>query len=157
MLRRIAVIAFLLLPAVAWSDETYSLTATGTTTTGQLGILESDRDAKERQLCSKYNLIKGSTCTQAALCTAANAPGGASCTAAQARSANVRLYPSTQPGREEFLTFDWIAPVFQVRKANSQADAATSYCIWWASQNQTTKNAECQKIGKADNCEVCPQ
>lgn len=155
MKKLLFLVALATFPAFAKADEVYSLTAQGTVTTGQLGILESDRDSYERRLCARYLLIKGSTCTQAALCTAANAAGGASCSNSQARAAGVRLYPSTLSGREEFLTFDWIAPVFQVRKASAQADAADAYCVWWRTQNQTVKNQECSKIGKPDNCEVC--
>jgi hypothetical protein len=131
------------------AQETYSIPATA----NQVSKLTVILVANNEKTCLKLNLA--TTCTQAQACTTAGAPGGASCSAAQARNANVRIYPTTQAGREEFLTFVFVAPGFQ-NAYNDQSDYYhNKYCAWWALQNDATKDSECSKSGAPNNCNIC--
>lgn len=146
----LAVLAFVLVGAGVEAQETYSLAATSV----QVADLRQYVLAINRGQCRRLGLAI--TCTQAQACTAANAPGGASCTAAQARNSGARIWPDTQAGREEFVTFQWTAPRFLEARASLPALAAPDYCAWWNAQNQTTKDAECTKIGAPTGCAICP-
>lgn len=98
------------------------------------------------QKCEAQSLPRA--CTQAQACTAAGAPGGASCTAAQARGANVRIFPLTQPGREEYVTFEIAAPKFGELVTQVQAGAKRrDYCEAWASASQGTRDTHCSALG----------
>lgn len=146
-------IATLLLLACATTQaqETYSLPASaGNVTTLTIVITGQNGD-----LCARYALAR--TCTQAQACTAANAPGGSGCTAAQARTAGVRIYPLTQAGREEYVTFDIAAPEFIRRVANQNAETRRAFCEFWGAANTTQRNNACSAIGAAAGCDpVCP-
>ena len=135
--------------SVAAAQETYSIAGTA----GQVADLRQHTLALNRSTCAR--LQQAATCTQAQACTAANAPGGSSCTAAQARNASARIWPDTQAGREEFVTFQWVAPRFMEAKAALPSQTIGDYCNWWAVQNQTTKDAECTKIGAPTGCSIC--
>jgi hypothetical protein len=128
------------------AQETYSLSATA----NQVSLHDRDRASSNRQACTRLGL--SSTCTQAQACTAANAAGGASCTAAQARAANARIYPATQAGREEFLTFSIVAPEFQRRVKGAAADEQNAAKAWFLAQSQAVRDAECAKWGVAAGC-----
>jgi hypothetical protein len=141
--------AFLLAASSASAQEVYSLTASA----GQVAQHDRDRAARNRQTCQQLALAV--TCTQAQACTAASAPGGSGCSAAQARGAGVRIYPATLAGREEFLTFDIVAPEFQRRVAAASADEKKAVCSWFVAQNTATQNAECAKWGLLDGCNPC--
>lgn len=142
------VLGLLALPAL--SQETYTLSASA----NQVADLRQYQLSINRGQCRRLGLAL--TCTQAQACTSANAPGGASCTAGQARNAGVRIWPDTQAGREEFVTFQWVAGHFLEARSSLPALAAPDYCAWWTAQNQTTKDAECTKIGAPAGCSICP-
>lgn len=131
------------------AQEVYTLNANA----AQVVQLDRNRAARNRQTCSRYALTL--TCTQAQVCTAATAPGGAACTPVQARGANVRIYPATQVGREEFLAFDLVLPEFLQRVADAASDEKKSACSWFALQTQPTKDAECSKWGLDAGCNPC--
>lgn len=149
-LKLVALAVFLLAGFEVEAQETYTINGSA----GQVADLRQYVLAINRGQCRRLALAI--TCTQAQACTAANAPGGASCTAAQARGAGARIWPDTQAGREEFVTFQWIAPHFIEAKSSLPALAAPDYCGWWSAQNQTTKDAECTKIGAPTGCSICP-
>lgn len=140
------------LVALAWpaeSQETYSIAANAS----QHADLRQHVLGVNRSTCRRLQLVP--TCTQAQACTAAQAPGGASCTAAQARGANARIWPDSQAGREEYVTFVWVAPHFVEARATLPNQGMGDYCIWWATQNQTTRDAECAKVGAPAGCSIC--
>lgn len=144
------VLAFVLTTAAAEAQETYSVNATA----GQVTDLVSIAAAENEKVCYRYNLAL--TCTQAQACTAAGAAGGASCTAAQARAAQARIFPATQAGREEFVTFKMLAPVFIDQRASIGGWHRERLCIFWSSANQTQKDALCTGSGQSTNCNLCP-
>lgn len=151
-MRKIVALGFVIaaFAGTAASQETYSVAAS----VGQTADLRQFVLSKNRRTCQAQGLAV--TCTQAQACTSANAAGGASCTAAQARAANVRIWPDTQAGREEFVIFFWLAPLFSQAKASLPTLAAPDYCAWWTLQNQTTRDTECTKIGAPTGCSICP-
>lgn len=138
--------ALILLASPALAQETYSLSGSA----GQVGQLDRDRASTNRQTCTRLGLAL--TCTQAQACTSANAPGGASCTAAQARGAQVRIFPATQAGREEFLTFSYVVPEFSRRVKGAAADEMNAAKAWFIAQSVAVQNAECAKWGLAAGC-----
>src|SRR5690349_13440752 len=142
----VAAAALLSIAAPAEAQESYTASAT----VGQVADFRQYVLAINRGTCRKYSLA--ATCTQAQACTAANAAGGASCTAAQARAASARIWPDTQAGREEFMTFVWLVPKFNEAKSSLPSQANADYCAWWSASNQTTKDAECSKIGAPNGC-----
>ena len=146
----LAAAMFLLAGLSVEAQETYSINGTA----GQVADLRQYVLGINRNTCARLQLT--AACTQAQACTAASAPGGASCTAAQARNANARIWPDTLAGREEFVTFQWIAPHFQEAKSGLPAQGYGGYCNWWTAQNQTTKDAECTKAGLPTGCSICP-
>lgn len=148
---RTTVFAVLLcLAGGAAAQESYSTTATAQ----QVSDLRQHVLALNRVTCRRLQLT--AACSQAQACVAANAAGGASCTAAQARAANVRIWPDAQAGREEFIMWTWIVPRMLEARAALAGLTIADYCVWWDSQNQTTKDAECAKIGAPASCFVCP-
>jgi hypothetical protein len=154
---KIAAFAVFLLAGAADGAEVYAVAASD----AQVVELRIYELAKNREQCRRLGLA--STCTQAQACTAANAPGGASCTAAQARQAGCRIWPDTEAGRLEFITFNpgWLADLFKSAKASTPAQIGTEYCIWWGTQNQTQREAVCTAIGATNSgtieaCGLCP-
>ena len=147
MKKLLLALALLFLADAAQAQETYSVSASA----GQVASHERDRASRARATCLRLGQAVG--CTQAQACTAANAAGGASCTAAQARAADARIYPATQAGREEFLTFSIIVPEFLSRIANAASSERAAAGVWFNAQNQTTKDAECVKWGLAAGCD----
>lgn len=139
-------LALLFVAPSAFAQETYSIAASA----GQTAQHDRNRVASNRQTCTR--LGQALACTQAQACTAANAAGGASCTAAQARAVNARIYPATQAGREEYLTFDMVAPEFVRRVKGAAADEQNAAKAWFLAQNQTVRDAECSKWGVAAGC-----
>jgi hypothetical protein len=151
-MRRVIALGFLLfLPAIVSGQESYTLSATANQVTNLTAAVAS----LNQDLCEKYELT-AANCTQAQVCTAANIPGGAACSPAQARAANVRIWPNTQAGREEFVTFYLVAPRFQDLIAGTVGANRGRYCKWWGLQDQTTKDAECSKVGQPPGCSICP-
>jgi hypothetical protein len=144
------VLVALLGAASAQAQETYSLPAGAgnvVTLTTVIAGLNGDN-------CVRYALPR--TCTQAQVCTAAGAPGGASCSATQARGAGVRIYPLTQPGREEFVTFGIALPAFLQLVSNQQQETRRVFCEGWLASNTTARNNACSALGLAAGCDpVC--
>ena len=149
-MRYLLAAAFALVTLPAFGQESYSISGTA----GQVADLRQYVLGINRNTCARLQQV--AACTQAQACTAANAAGGASCSAAQARNANARIWPDTLAGREEFVTFQWIAPHFQEAKSGLPAQGYGGYCNWWTAQNQTTKDAECTKAGLPTGCSICP-
>jgi hypothetical protein len=146
----LAAILLVLSSAAASAQESWTLNATANQVTDVSNILNGEN----LSTCARLALADG--CTQAQACTAANAAGGSSCTAGQARTANARIWPQTQPGREEFVTFFIAAPRFLDLKGVEAQRARRRYCeIWWPAQSQGTKDAECAKLARNAGCEVC--
>lgn len=145
-MRNVAVFAFLLIAGVAQAQETYSIAAGATNVTTLTGVIT----AKNGDKCAKVSLPR--TCTQAQLCTAKGVTGGASCTAAQARSAGERIYPLTQAGRDEFVTFEVALPKFTELVSEVQTDQRRDFCEKWNAATQTARNNACTAIGATSGC-----
>lgn len=145
----IAALTLVLLGSLAQAQENYTIAGTA----GQVTDLADGIVATNIKTCKR--LVPGTPvgCTQAAACTAANAAGGASCTAAQARAANARIWiGTTQAGREEFVTFVFVAPHFQDLKATVAPAAQYQACLKWQTDNTTAKNSSCTAAGLAAGC-----
>lgn len=87
----------------ASAQETYSV---GPVSAGNVQTLTDLITYTNAKLCLTVTPASGISCTQAQVCTAMNLLGGASCTAATARAANARIWPNTQAGREEYVTWE---------------------------------------------------
>ena len=149
---RILLAILLLLSFSVAAQETYSIPGSaGNVTTLTAGITKLNGDK-----CAQYGLAR--TCTQAQICTSAGAPGGASCTNAQARTSGVRIWPLTQAGREEFITFapGWVSDQFQAFIATQQAESRRVFCAAWTAATTTARNNACSAIGASAGCDpVC--
>ena len=152
-------LAVLLWPLLSEAQETYTINANA----NQVSDLTTIVGNENGQVCDQLALPLG--CTQAQACTAANAPGGASCTAAQARGAGVRIYPQTQAGREEFVTFRVAAPKFQELRAGVPSFSQKKQCDFWATAPRAgatgSRDAMCAAAGLPTSvnapagCELC--
>lgn len=150
MRRLLFLLACLVAPWAA-AQETYSIAANANQVTDLTAIVS----AANGGVCNSLNLAL--SCTQAQACTAANAPGGSSCTAAQARGANVRIYPQTQAGREEFVLFVIAGPRFaELRASAVPAFSQRKLCDFWATATRTQKDTTCSSVGLPNGCELCP-
>lgn len=149
-MKRLLTLALVLLAAPVLAQETFSLPATAVQVTDLSGII----DATNGRTCESRALAIG--CTQAAICTAAAAPGGASCTAAQARSVNVRIYPSTLAGREEFSQIEIALKRFNELKAEISKRALERLFKFCSTATQPQKDALCTDSGQAASCLLCP-
>lgn len=136
--------------------ETYSLsTGSGQQGTRNAVLVDKGRAIRNRTTCKRLNLV--STCTQSQACVAANAPGGASCTAAQARQVNVRIFPQTLAGREEFIMFHSFVPdlvdFFNQTQGQDNSDACTS----WSTMTQAQRDVVCAAFIPAlpAGCDLC--
>jgi hypothetical protein len=111
-------------------------------------------DYNRIQICDRLSLV-GAACTQANACTTVvpAAAGGASCSAAQARAAKVRLYPQTQPGREEWFTFEYVVGGLQDLKDHAEVAIKALRARYIAAQNTATKDADCTAIGTVASCQ----
>lgn len=131
----------------ASAQETYSLSAGA----GNVVTLSAVITGQNGNICATYALPR--TCTQAQVCTAASTPGGASCTATQARAANVRIYPLTQPGREEYVGFGIALPRFLELVAVQAAENLRSTCAAWNALTQGARDTFCTgTLGLAAGC-----
>jgi hypothetical protein len=131
----------------AGAQETYSV---GPASAVNVATLTTVIVGQNGDTCARYNLSR--TCTQAQVCAAAAAPGGSSCTPTQARSAGVRLYASTQAGREEFLTHAIVLPKFIELVNAQQSEDRRSFCEFWSAATQTQRNNACTAMGAATGC-----
>lgn len=146
----LALIFVLALGAIASAQETYSLPANATQTadlrTYVLGV--------NRGMCRKAGFPTG-VCTQAQACTAAGI--SSACTAAQARAADARIWPDTQAGREEFVTYQWVLPKFVEARATLRTSQQAELCEWWKTASTANKNTICTTSGLATGCEICAE
>lgn len=149
-MKKLLIVLAVLVAPLAAAQETYSISASA----GQVSDLTAIVTGANLATCRLW-VPATPACTQAQACTAANAPGGASCTAAQARGVNARIFPQTQAGREEFVTFQIAAPNFISMKATLPQQTRPAYCTWFNLQAQGTQDSECSKIGLSAGCQ-CP-
>lgn len=149
MKKLLLLLPLFLIPAAAEAQETYNIPATA----GQVANLTNIVSTANARTCLR--LTGAESCTQAAACTTANAPGGASCTAAQARGANARIYPLTQAGREEYVIFVFTAPQFVSALGDPVAFEFERACLNWQAFNQTQKDAACTSLGRPAGCRLC--
>lgn len=136
----------LLLSGPAMAQETYSLNASAGNVTTLTGVITG----LNGNLCVQYGLPR--TCTQSQVCTASNTPGGASCTAAQARTNNVRIFPLTQAGREEFTTHRIAAPKFTELVRDQRNEDRRAFCAGWNAASQLAKDNACSDLGLPAGC-----
>jgi hypothetical protein len=141
----------LLAAVAAEAQETYSLPAgAGNVTTLTIVVAGANGD-----VCARYSLPR--TCTQAQACVASNTAGGASCTANQARANNVRIYPLTFAGREEFVTYGIALPGFLALIPSQNTETRRIFCDGWLAANTTARNNACTALGLSAGCDpVCP-
>lgn len=151
----ILTILLVLVAASVSAQETYTQSASA----AQVLDLSAIITAENEDTCESRALAE--TCTQAQVCTAANAPGGASCTPAQARGAGVRIYPLTFAGRDEFVLHNFVLPRFNAARIRIAQRHRIKECRFWATATNTQKNAACQATGNTSStvsqpCELCP-
>lgn len=146
MKRLLFLLALISFPAIAQAQETWLLSPT----VGQVSRTTKAVTIQNRQTCASMGL--GPTCIQADICTA---KGLAACTPAQARAANVRIYPNTQPGREEFVTFVLVIPAFQQLMSTAVTSDVQDFCGAFKAASQATRDATCTTYGLPAACEPC--
>lgn len=135
--------------SISSAQETYSLSANATQVTNLTAIVSTSNS----QTCLRLTAIE--SCTQAAACTAAGAVGGASCTAAQARTANARIYPATLAGREEYVTFVWVVPQFLAAVEVPSVFEQERMCLNWQTMTTTQRNTLCTAALRPTGCRLC--
>jgi hypothetical protein len=152
----LAVILALAAPLVyAQSAENYTIPASGGAS-GVVAQLTEIVNAVNLETCFRWGKLSGCTDTGASgTCVAAGAAGGSSCTAAQARTANARIFPQTEVGRGEYTIHRIATPEFEKQKEIPNRVSKIAVCQWFNAQNQTVKDAECAKYGLLANC-PCP-
>jgi len=149
MKRLVILAALVLAPAFVHAQETYSLTAgAGNVTT--LSVVITSLNAA---ICARAGQV--ATCTQAQACSGIGVAGGAGCNATQARAANARIYALTQPGREEFVTWEIAVPRFLSMVADMNAANRKTFCDGFTAATTTAKNNACSAIGLAAGCDPC--
>ncbi len=136
----------LLAAASASAQETYSLQADAPSVV----ILTDLATFNNARTCLTLGLAVG--CTQAQACTAANAAGGASCTAAQARAANVRIWPATLAGREEYVMFQIAVPRFNDLAGGMDNLKEAVRKLQIPALSTVTKNSACSTMGLPAGC-----
>jgi hypothetical protein len=148
----LAVLAALLVTPGAWSQETYTISAGAANVTTLSAVIMGQNGT----ICATYALTR--TCTQAQVCTAAGTPGGSGCTAVQARTAGVRIYPLTQAGREEYVTFGIALPRFLELVAAQTAETLRATCTAWNALSQSARDTFCTgTLGLPAGCNFgCP-
>lgn len=153
----VAAVASAQTPTPTPAPEDYTVSANSS----RVGDIVQMVQMRTEKLCAQVHQRVGTnpwspaySCTQGQICLAVNAPGGASCTAAQARGAGVRLFPTTQAGREEFVTFGLVLPQFQ-----DQLEAVPSWqryrqCLTWQAGNAATRDSMCTQSGLSAGCRL---
>jgi hypothetical protein len=134
------------LAGAAQAQENYSLPASA----GNVTTLTDLITFTNAQVCLSRALAVG--CTQAQVCTAAGVAGGASCTPAAARAANVRVWPNTQPGREEFVTFQIAVPRFADLSGGLPSLKEQVRILQVGTLSQGTKDSACTTLGLPAGC-----
>jgi hypothetical protein len=146
------VVGLLLSAGVVSAQENYTVAATA----GQVLDLTDIVTAYNEQTC----LTRGQvfTCTQAQACVGpgVSCVGGAACTAAQARTCGARIFPLTQAGREEYVTFQLVAPDFVAQRAALSTWYQDRQCRFWATANGATRSSMCTTAGLPSTCRLCP-
>lgn len=135
----------------AQAQETYTLNATA----GQVTDLTSIVTSANARTCIRVGAAGGESCTQAQACSAIGNPTNCSSTASVARGLNVRIFPLTQAGREEYVTFTWVAPLFIAAIDDPTAFEHERACINWQGFNTTQRNAVCTAFGRPTGCRLC--
>ena len=138
-----------LLAAPAMAQETYEIPAAAGNVT-ELAVIVGIHN---RDICVLYG--QAASCTQAEACSASGAPGGASCTPAQARAANVRIFPATFAGRQEFVIFQITAPAFFAMRAAIITSTQQAQCAFWTTATAEQRNTICQAFGFSPGCILC--
>ena len=149
-MRRLLLTFLFMMAGPLFAQETYSLPASA----GNVADLTAIVDATNGRVCETRGLPV--TCTQAQICVAASAPGGASCTAAQARQAQVRIFPQTQAGREEYVAFMIALPKFLELRAEIVKRAQERLQNFWNIANQSQKDALCIASDQPAGCLIYP-
>lgn len=149
-MRPLFIALFILFAATASAQETYSQNATAANVIDLRAVTVADNE----DTCERLGLSE--SCTQAQACVTGNAAGGSSCTAAQARTANVRIWPDTQAGRDEYVLHNFVLPRFNAAKARIALRHAFKLCRWWSTANTTQRNSVCTAAGQSAGCELCP-
>lgn len=152
-MKKTLLLAFALtVPVPLTAQETYSVSANAT----QTFDFRQHVIGANRSTCRRLGASGAPDCTQANACLAANAQGGASCTAAQARAASARIFPDSQAGREEYLTFVWVAPQFVAARGALTVVHDIERCNWWNNvATQPQRDADCAKYGLQAGCTLC--
>jgi hypothetical protein len=147
-----ALLAFVLFAVPAAGQETYSLPAGA----GNVATLSAVITNLNGEVCVRGSLPR--TCTQAQACVALSIAGGASCTAANARNGSARIYPLTQPGREEFVTFGIALPRFLELVAAQVLEDRRASCEAWLGLTQGQRDTFCTAtLSLAAGCNFgCP-
>ena len=123
-MRRLLFLAFLIAtPVMAQETWTIGPVPAPYVTKATLKIFTINLRTCKRLSTAPSNPTPAFNCTQAQACVAALAVGGAACTPAQARAANARIFPNTQAGREEIVTFNAIIEYLDA----GQREAATQH------------------------------
>lgn len=147
-MKRLALL-FILVSVPAAAQESYTVNSSA----AQVVRLTKAVTIQNRQTCASQGFP--ASCTQATICVQVNAAGGASCTAAQARASNVRIYPNTLAGREEFITFALIVPAFQQLMGTAVSTDQQDFCGAFKAASQATRDATCTTYGLPAACEPC--
>lgn len=144
------------LPALAASQEVYSVSATA----GQVTRIDRARLKQNANTCLARSAAGGATCSQAQACVAYGAAGGAGCSVAQARATtpSCEIFAATQAGREAFV-FSTVVNKVQEFQVQAVAEDRVSFCVWWNTvANAASKNAICTSSvpSLGNGCEICP-
>lgn len=136
---------------VASAQETYSTSATAQ----QVLDLTDIVTATNERTCTNRGQAIG--CTQAQSCTGQGVvcANGSSCTAAQARSCGARIFPLTQAGREEYVTFQLVGPEFISRRDALSSWYQERQCRFWVTANASQRSAMCTAAGLPSTCRLC--
>lgn len=132
------------LASFASAQETYSVNAPA----GVVTDITSLVSIQNQRTCERITLA--SSCTQAQACTQVGAAGGASCTAAQARASNVRIYPATTAGREEWVNQEIVIPDVNDRRATIPGRYNERRIGAWAVATTAQRNAMCAAVNAVD-------
>jgi hypothetical protein len=152
-MKRLSLILFALavFGPLAEAQEVYSISASAT----QVGNLTNIVVTNNARTCLRVNAVGGESCTQAQACTAIGNPSNCSTTASVARNLNVRIYPLTLAGREEYVTFVFAAPQFTNALSDPTSFEYERMCLNWQVFNTTQRNALCTAAGRPTGCRLC--
>lgn len=147
MRRLFILLGLAFIPCLASAQEIYTVNANA----NQVARLTRSAWRANAITCLNHTLPIG--CTQTQACVSVGLPSG--CTPAQARGGNVRIWPATQAGREEFVIFFMILPVFKALEKDDAGFDSQQFCVAWPSLSQATKDGICTAAGLTAGCELC--